>query len=66
MGHTLHLTDEQYETLLKVAQTHGETPEELIADTIAAWWEAQRNPLTEPHYYEMDEWFRHLEGKNHS
>ena len=60
MGHIVELSDEQYETLRQAAEARGETPEQLIAETINVWREEQRDPYTEPRYYETDDWLRHL------
>ena len=56
MSHVIELTDEQYETLLKVAEARGQTPDAVIA----AWLEEARDRDREPRYYETDDWLRHL------
>ena len=62
MSHVITLTDEQYETLKRAAEACGASPEEALATAIADLSEKRRDPLQEPHYYETEEWFRHLEG----
>ena len=44
MRHVLELTDEQYETLQKVAGAQGQTPEALVA----AWLEEIRDQERSP------------------
>ncbi len=56
MGHVIDLTDEQYETLRKVAEARGQTPDAVIA----AWLEEARERDHVPRYYETEDWFRHL------
>lgn len=56
MSHVIELTDEQYETLRKVAEARGQTPDAVIA----AWLEEARDRDREPRYYETDDWLRHL------
>jgi hypothetical protein len=56
MSHVLELTDEQYETFSRAAAARGQTPAEMFA----AWIEELRDPLTQPRYYETDDWMRHL------
>jgi hypothetical protein len=54
MSHVLTLTDEQYETLRRAAETSGTTPDTLVA----AWLDTIRDRT--PQYYETEDWFRHL------
>ncbi|HST90555.1 MAG TPA: hypothetical protein VLJ14_19440 [Ktedonobacterales bacterium] len=56
MSHVIELTDEQYETLRKVAEACGQTPDAVIA----AWLEEAHERDREPRYYETDDWLRHL------
>ncbi len=56
MSHVIELTDEQYETLRKVAEARGQTPDAVIA----AWLEEAHERDREPRYYETDDWLRHL------
>lgn len=56
MGRVLEVTDEQYQTLIPVAETRGQTPEQVLAD----WLEELRDRDREPRHYETDEWLRHL------
>lgn len=55
MGRVLEVTDEQYQTLTRVAETRGQTPEQVLAD----WLEELRD--RDPRHFETDEWLRHLE-----
>ncbi|HEX6123546.1 MAG TPA: hypothetical protein VFY89_10320 [Ktedonobacterales bacterium] len=56
MSKTIQVTDEQYETITRAAASRGTTPEAVLAQLI----EGLRDPLTQPRYYEMEDWFRHL------
>lgn len=56
MSRTIELTDEQYRTLERVSQTRGRTPDALVTEWIANL----RDPRADPHYYETDDWLRHL------
>ena len=62
MSYVVTLSDEQYETLKVAAAARSVTPDELLAAAIATLGEQQRDPLHEPHYYDTEAWFRHLEG----
>jgi len=62
MSHVITLTDEQYETLKTAAAAPSVTPDELLAAATTTLSEQQRDPLQEPHYYDTEAWFRHLEG----
>jgi hypothetical protein len=55
MGHTVQLTDEQYETLRQVAARDDETPEQLIGRMVNALAETQGAV-----YYTDDELLRAL------
>jgi hypothetical protein len=54
----IELTDEQYHIVEHAAERQGKTADELIANLI----DGLRDPLTEPRYFELEDWFRHLEG----
>jgi hypothetical protein len=56
MSRVIELTYEQYDTISQAASGRGTTPEAVLAALI----EALRDPLTQPRYYETDEWFHHL------
>ena len=56
MSKTIQVTDEQYETITRAAASRGTTPEAVLAQLI----EELRDPLTQPRYYELEDWFRHL------
>lgn len=62
MRHTIDLSDESYDILVRLAQERGQTPQALIE----AWVAEQANPApprdprTDPRYYTTEEWFRHL------
>ena len=60
MGHVITLSDEQYETITRAAANQGTTPDAVLAQLI----ESLRDPYTQPRYYELEEWFRHLEGED--
>ncbi len=55
MGKVIELSDEQYETIERVAAARGQTPGAVIAGLIAEL--AAQNGAQ---YYETDDWFRHL------
>ena len=63
MSHTLTITlsDEQYETLQQTAKEQGQTPDALLASWIA-WADQvrQQDETAHYHYYETEDWFRHL------
>lgn len=56
MTHVIELSDEQYETLRRAAEARGETPDRLLA----AWVDELGVADSAPHYYETDDWLRHL------
>lgn len=56
MSHTIELSDEHYETLRRAAEVPGESLDAVVADLIAELHASQ----AQPHYYETEEWFRHL------
>lgn len=57
MSHVIELSDDQYETLRKAAEARGESLAALLTTLV----DELRDPLTQPRYYETEEWFRHLE-----
>jgi hypothetical protein len=60
MSRAIELSDEQYETIARVAASRGITPDAVLAQLI----DGLRDPLTQPRYYELEDWFRHLEGED--
>jgi hypothetical protein len=56
MSHGIEHSDEQYETLRRAAEARGETPDRLLA----AWIDELGGANSTPHYYETDDWLRHL------
>ncbi|HEU5345368.1 MAG TPA: hypothetical protein VFU60_13550 [Ktedonobacterales bacterium] len=56
MSHMIELTDEQFQTLARAAESAGATPDALLARLIASL----RNPLKEPRAYQTTDWLRHL------
>lgn len=56
MSHAIHISDEAYQKLEQLAQDSGESPESVVEGFVYAATASTR----EPHYYELDEWFRHL------
>jgi hypothetical protein len=56
MSKVITLTNEQYAVISHAAQAAGQSEEELLAQLI----EALRDPMTQPRYFETDEWMRHL------
>ena len=56
MSKVIELSDEQYQTIQWAAATRGQT----LVTLLAQWIEDLRNRDREPHYYETEEWFRHL------
>lgn len=62
MSHTIELPDETYRTLKALATEQGQTPEKLVELWVAHQTQAavERDPRTDPRYYETDEWLRHL------
>jgi hypothetical protein len=56
MSKLIELSDEQYHTIELAAEARGQTAEAFLA-----WWiEAIRDRDRQPHYYETDDWLRHL------
>lgn len=62
MSHTIELPEETYRSLKALATEQGQTPETLVELWVAHQIQAsiERNPRTDPRYYETDEWLRHL------
>lgn len=56
MSHVIEISDEQYRTLAEAAEACGQTPDALLA----SWIEELRDRDREPHYYQTDDWLRHL------
>lgn len=56
MSHAIHISDDAYQKLEQLAQDSGESPEAVVEGFVYAATASTR----EPHYYELDEWFRHL------
>lgn len=56
MTRIIELSDEQYSTLEQAAAARGQDPEGFLATLI----EDMRDRDREPHYYETEDWFRHL------
>ena len=56
MSHMIELTDEQFQTLARAAESAGATPDALLARIIASL----RDPLKEPRAYQTTDWLRHL------
>jgi predicted DNA-binding protein len=56
MTRVIELTEEQYHTLEQAAAERGRTPDVLLAELI----EDLRDRDREPHYFETEDWFRHL------
>jgi hypothetical protein len=56
MSKVITLTNEQYAIVSQAAQAAGQSEEELLAQLI----ETLRDPMTQPRYFETDEWMRHL------
>ncbi len=56
MSHAVQLTDEQYGMLEQAAAARGQSIHALLEALIEELRERDR----EPHYYETDEWLRHL------
>ena len=56
MSKQISLSDEQYQTLEIAAERQGQSPDDLIAQ----WVDALRDPDILSHYYETDDWLRHL------
>jgi hypothetical protein len=56
MSKTIQVTDEQYETITRAAASRGTTPEAVLGQLI----EELRDPLTQPRYYETNDFLRHL------
>ncbi len=54
MSKAIQLSDEQYQTFERAAETRGQTPAGLLAQLI----EELRD--RDPHYYETDDWLRYL------
>lgn len=64
MRHSVELSDEVYDILVRLAQERGQTPQALIEAWVTELKQAgrtsPRDPRTEPRYYTTEEWFRHL------
>ncbi|WIG61938.1 MAG: hypothetical protein OJF49_004687 [Ktedonobacterales bacterium] len=56
MSHVIEVGDEVFARLEKLAAESGQSPEAMVEGFILAATGSQ----TEYHYYELDEWFRHL------
>lgn len=56
MSRVIELSDEQYRTIERAAETRGQTPHAFLARMI----EELRDLDSAPRYYGMDEWMRHL------
>jgi hypothetical protein len=56
MSKVIELSDEQYQTIERAAESRGQTPDALLAQVI----EELRDPHTDPRAYETDDWLRHL------
>jgi predicted DNA-binding protein len=62
MSYTIELPEETYRSLKALATEQGQTPEKLVELWVAHQIQSasERNPRTDPRYYETDEWLRHL------
>ncbi len=56
MSKVIQLSDEQYQTFERAAVTRGQAPAGLLAQLI----EELRDRDRAPHYYETDDWLRHV------
>ena len=56
MSKVIELSDEQYQTIERAAESRGQTPDALLAQVI----EELRDPHTDPRVYQTDDWLRHL------
>jgi len=60
MGKVIELSDEQYRTIERAAATRGQSPDALLTRVVDQAIDELRDPRTDPHYYETDDWLRHL------
>jgi hypothetical protein len=56
MSKVIELSDEQYRTIEQAAARRGQSLDALLAQLI----DDLRDRHREPHYYETDDWLRHL------
>jgi hypothetical protein len=56
MGHTIHISDDIYQMLEKLAAQQGQPPETVVEGLITA---ADATSM-DHHYYELDDWLHHL------
>jgi hypothetical protein len=56
MTRKLEIPDDKYEILANAASRSGKTPQDMLANLISGL----RDPRTDSHYFETDDWFRHL------
>ncbi|HEX8036443.1 MAG TPA: hypothetical protein VF510_21480 [Ktedonobacterales bacterium] len=57
MSHIFEITDEEYQVIVEAAKARRTTPDVLFAQFV----EGLRDPLKQPRYHQLDDWFRHLE-----
>lgn len=55
MSHALTISDTAYETLKRIAERQGQSPESVVEGWIAATSPGDNRPR-----YETEDWFRHL------
>jgi len=56
MSKVIELSDEQYRAIERAATSQGQTPGALLAQ----WIDELRDTRVASHYYETEDWFRHL------
>jgi negative regulator of replication initiation len=56
MSKVIELSDEQYRAIEHAATSQGQTP----SDFLARWIDELRDTRADAHYYETEDWFRHL------
>jgi hypothetical protein len=64
MSQTLHISEAAYRVLSELAREQGQTPEALVESWVAQHSESAaggRDPYTDPRYYTLDGWLRHLD-----
>lgn len=58
MSHAIHISDEAYQQLKRVADESESTPAAIVEGLITSM--AVGTDGQEHHYYSLDNWFRHL------